>query len=160
MVYSALWWPVELKEDLAKLGFDDSKILNEDQRDKLFELIDILKDKIVFYELRKISATEISTNMNNLKYNINLNELSHNAALQLTRRAYAQGFKITHIYADTVGDPQKYTKFLTDNLRDHCQIFKKISCEAKADSTYKVVSAASICAKVNRDRIITEWKFA
>ena len=81
MVYSALWWPVELKEDLAKLGFDDSKILNEDQRDKLFELIDILKDKIVFYELRKISATEISTNMNNLKYNINLNELSHNAAL-------------------------------------------------------------------------------
>ena len=81
MVYSALWWPVEHKEDFAKLGFDDSKILKEDQRDKLFELIDILKDKIVFYELRKISATEISTNMNNLKYNINLNELSHNAAL-------------------------------------------------------------------------------
>jgi ribonuclease H2 subunit A len=98
--------------------------------------------------------------MNNLKYNINLNELSHNAALELAKRAFAQGFKITHIYADTVGDPLKYTTFLKENLREHSQIFKKISCEPKADATYKVVSASSICAKVNRDRIITEWRFA
>lgn len=55
--------------------------------------------------------------MNNLKINMNLNELSHNAALELCKRAFAHGFNITHIYADTVGDPQKYTKFLTDNLK-------------------------------------------
>lgn len=63
------------------MGFDDSKALTESKREELLELIDILKDKIIFYDLRKLSATEISTNMNNLKYNVNLNELSHNAAL-------------------------------------------------------------------------------
>ncbi len=55
--------------------------------------------------------------MNNLKYNINLNEMSHNAALQLCKRAFTQNFKVTNIYADTVGDPQKYTTFLTTNLK-------------------------------------------
>ncbi len=55
--------------------------------------------------------------MNNLKYNINLNELSHNAALELCKRAFEQGFKVTHIYADTVGDPLKYTSFLSSNLK-------------------------------------------
>lgn len=55
--------------------------------------------------------------MNNLKYNINLNELSHNAALQLCKRAFQQGFKVRNIYADTVGDAQKYTTFLQSNLK-------------------------------------------
>ena len=39
MVYSALWWPKKYKESLSKLGFADSKELNEDQRDQLFEVI-------------------------------------------------------------------------------------------------------------------------
>lgn len=55
--------------------------------------------------------------MNNEKYNVNLNELSHNAALQLIKRAFAQGFKVTNIYCDTVGDPGKYTIFLGTNLK-------------------------------------------
>jgi len=31
--------------------------------------------------------------------------------------------------------------------------------EKKADATYKVVSAASIIAKVTRDRSLLEWQF-
>lgn len=107
--------------------------------------------------MRKITASEISTNMNNLKYNINLNELSHNAALELCKRAFQKGFRVTHIYADTVGDPQKYTNFMQSNLKEYSEIIKAITIEPKADSKYKCVSASSICAKVNRDRIITEW---
>ena len=57
--------------------------------------------------------------MHNLKHNINLNEMSHNAALELSRRAFNQGFKIVHIYADTVGDAGKYATFLTNNLNQH-----------------------------------------
>lgn len=39
---------------------------------------------------------------------INLNILSHNAAVKLIREALSMGFNITDIYVDTVGDPKKY----------------------------------------------------
>jgi ribonuclease HII len=35
----------------------------------------------------------------------------------------------------------------------------KIVVAKKADATYPVVSAASICAKVCRDRAVNNWKF-
>lgn len=31
--------------------------------------------------------------------------------------------------------------------------------ESKADDTYPIVSAASICAKVMRDKLLEEWEF-
>lgn len=33
MVYSALWWPKAYREQLAKFGFTDSKVLNEEKRE-------------------------------------------------------------------------------------------------------------------------------
>jgi ribonuclease H2 subunit A len=50
--------------------------------------------------------------MNSSKKNVNLNQLSHRAALELIRRAFDQGFNIKVIYVDTVGDPNKYRQYL------------------------------------------------
>ena len=60
--------------------------------------------------------------MNNRRDHANLNQISHDAALALAREALDKGFKVTHIYADTVGDPQKYANYLRTNLAMHAQV--------------------------------------
>ena len=92
--------------------------------------------------------------MNNQHKHCNLNELSHRAALDLCKSALARGHRVVHIYADTVGDPQYYTKFLRNNLMEYSAIVEDITVQPKADRDHKVVGAASICAKVTRDKII------
>ena len=54
---------------------------------------------------------------------------------------------------DTVGDPQKYELKLAARFPQlTIKVFKK------ADSLFPSVSAASICAKVTRDRLLKNWK--
>lgn len=55
---------------------------------------------------------------------------------------------------DTVGPPEKYEAKLSALFPDF-----KITAAKKADSTYPVVSAASICAKVSRDHALKVWQF-
>jgi ribonuclease HIII len=52
MIYSALWWPIELKEELGELGFNDSKVLTEEQREHLLEIIDQLRGTLLFYSTK------------------------------------------------------------------------------------------------------------
>lgn len=159
MIYSALWWPLELKEELSTLGFNDSKVLNEEIRDSLLDIIDMLRGKLVFYQTKELTAEYISVCMNNKKQHTNLNEISHLAALELARGALKDGFKIVQIIADTVGDPAKYADYLRNNLKDYHHIIKGVIVQPKADRDHKVVSASSICAKVTRDRILKGWTF-
>ncbi len=65
--------------------------------------------------------------------------------------------QITDIYIDTVGDPEFYKSRLTNALGTD---FGRFTIEKKADATYKVVSAASIVAKVTRDTLLKNWKWA
>jgi len=76
-----------------------------------------------------------------------LNALSHDAAMELVQRALDMGVNVTHVYVDTVGDPGRYQAKLSAAFSHRIGF----TVEKKADATYKVVSAASIAAKVTRD---------
>ena len=90
------------------------------------------------------------------KYNLNL--ISHDAAEELIRISNEQIQNLNgilkEVYVDTVGDPQKYQNKLQIIFPDI-----KIVVSKKADSIYPIVSAASIFAKVTRDKILLESGF-
>jgi len=56
------------------------------------------------------------------------------------------------VYVDALGPTKSHEAFLS-NLFPGI----KFTVEAKADSKYKIVSAASIAAKVTRDACLEEW---
>ena len=58
------------------------------------------------------------------------------------------------MYVDTVGPPEKYQDKLQGIFPDI-----DVTVSKKADSIYPIVSAASICAKVARDKAVKNWKF-
>ncbi len=84
----------------------------------------------------------------------NLNSMSHDTAADLIRGAVDRGVRVAEVYVDTVGDPQKYQAKLEAAFPN-----LKITVAKKADSLFACVSAASICAKVARDRALKEWRF-
>jgi ribonuclease H2 subunit A len=83
-----------------------------------------------------------------------LNVISHNAAVELIRRALKDNVNVKEIYVDTVGSPDKYREYLESIFSDI-----QFTVASKADDLYPVVSAASIAAKVTRDSIIENWEF-
>ena len=58
----------------------------------------------------------------------------------------------SQVYVDALGPTKAHEAFLS-NLFPGI----KFTVEAKADSKYKIVSAASIAAKVTRDACLAEW---
>ena len=86
---------------------------------------------------------------------ISLNAISHDAAADLVRHVLAQGVNVTQVFVDTVGDAATYQNKLTRIFNGRI-VF---TVSKKADSLYKTVSAASIAAKVTRDRVLKAWVF-
>ncbi|CAB0003315.1 unnamed protein product [Nesidiocoris tenuis] len=150
MVYGIAFIPKKYENDLKTLGCDDSKALTEEKREKIFDQMGQLADKIGF-EAKVIAPNYISNCMLR-RVKTSLNEISHDAAIELVKRALARGANITEIFVDTVGPAEKYQ----DKLQ---AIFPRqiVTVRSKADSLYAVVSAASIVAKVTRDVTIRTW---
>ncbi|CAK4674237.1 unnamed protein product [Aphanomyces euteiches] len=149
MVYGAAYWRVEDDATMSAQGFDDSKALTHEVRERLFAKIQATTD--MGYVTRTIPATEISHNM--LTRRRNLNEMSRDAAIEMINAVQKRGVRVVHVYVDTVGDPKWYQTFLTK----HFQGMIVFTVKKKADSLFKVVSAASICAKVTRDASVSSW---
>jgi len=87
---------------------------------------------------------------------VSLNVISENSAIQLIERFINKGYNVRNAYLDTVGSADAYRKLLEKHFSGRNI---KFTVTSKADSLFKVVSAASIVAKVNRDKAISEWKF-
>ncbi|XP_012288257.1 ribonuclease H2 subunit A [Orussus abietinus] len=152
MVYGICYSPLSQKELLVELGCADSKSLTEEKRDVIFDKIGDHSNKIG-WAVEAISPNIIANNMYR-RSKTSLNEISMNSAIELIQKAIELGVNISEVYVDTVGKPEKYQARLK-------QIFPefKITVAKKADSTYPIVSAASICAKVSRDHALRAWQF-
>lgn len=155
MVYGIAFCPISKKSLLKDLGCADSKQLTEEQRDEIFVNANQKDYSIesVGWAVDLISPSEISTSMNR-RCKRSLNEVSMESAISLIKKAIELETDVAEVYVDTVGPPEKYQAKLQ-------AIFPtlKITVAKKADSTYPIVSLASICAKVSRDHALKVWKF-
>jgi len=151
MVYGACWCPLSKIEALKKLGFADSKVLTDEKRRKLFEVIKA--SDYLGYLVDIIGPEDMSSKMLR-RIRINLNEISHDSAIGLVQKALDQGVNVKQVFIDTVGSPEKYQEKMT-------YFFPEIefTVSKKADSIYPIVSAASICAKVTRDNELENWVY-
>ncbi|OXU26139.1 hypothetical protein TSAR_003325 [Trichomalopsis sarcophagae] len=152
MVYGIAYAPLSQKKLLVNMGCADSKSLTEEKRDAIFDKICDNGDKMG-YAVDAISPNYIANCMYR-RTKTSLNEVSMNSAISLIKQAIDSGVFVAEIYVDTVGKPEKYQAKLEG-------IFPgiKIVVAKKADSTYPIVSAASICAKVSRDHALRAWQF-
>jgi len=154
MTYGAAFWQIASDEICEKKGFDDSKALDHAKRKKLFKLMEDTPE--VGYVVRCLHASEISRKM--LRPSAyNLNEMSHDTAIDMIRAVLNAGVNVTELYIDTVGTPEFYLNKL--NRAFDGKNIKFTVCK-KADSLFKTCSAASIAAKVARDEIVENFKFS
>lgn len=152
MVYGCAYWSINI--DVPK-GFRDSKQMKLVERERLFE--ELKEHPGIGYAFRSILPSEISRNMLRNPTDVyNLNEMSHDAAIVLIRKIVDKGgVRVKKAYIDTVGNPQYYQRKLE---REFPSI--DFVVESKADANYAPCSAASVVAKVLRDRILERWKYS
>ncbi len=132
---------------LESSEIDDSKKLSPKKREKLY---DFIIDNCSSYSVDEITNTMIDENSLN---DVNLNELELRSMAKLI---ISQTPDV--VYIDALG--QNLTKFkqkLIEKIHLQLKITPKIITEHKADEKFKVVGAASILAKVQRDRSISKY---
>jgi ribonuclease H2 subunit A len=152
MVYGLCYWPLSEAKSIDALGFNDSKQLSEAERERMLREIE-QQSRRIGRVLCDLPAEFISTSML-LRGPISLNELSYVAAIEMVRRVVAQGVNVAELYVDAVGNCDRYAERLRREFPGAV-----VTVKPKADALYKVVGAASICAKVTRDRAIKAWSF-
>jgi ribonuclease HII len=130
---------------LRELGVKDSKLLSPQRRETLAVEIKRIAQK---YSVIKLSPKEIDTVVETGKKLHRLNRLEAQ-----TMAKVIETLKPDKAYVDA-------SDVLEERFKQHileCLSFKiEIVSEHKADRTYPIVSAASIIAKVERDKEIAE----
>jgi len=134
-------------EKITSLGVKDSKMLTPRRRGHLAaEILKIVKD----HHVVKLSPREIDHIVETGRKLHRLNRLEAKAMAEVISHLRPD---VAYIDASDVF-PERFSRHIDEELN-----FKvKIISEHKADKTYPVVSAASIIAKVERDRAIEDLR--
>ncbi|CAH0391457.1 unnamed protein product [Bemisia tabaci] len=152
MNYGICFCPKSKEEVLKTLGCADSKSLTDEKRQVILGKM-CEETETLGWMVEAISPNNICRNMfRRQKYS--LNQVSHDSAIGLIKKAQAHGVNVCEVFVDTVGPPEKYQEKLSWLFPE-----LKITVSKKADSLYPIVSAASIAAKVTRDFAIEVWNF-
>jgi len=130
---------------LGVLGVKDSKLLSKNKREELFDEIVKVADS---YHIIEISAKEIDQ-MNAV--GTNLNKLEAMKAAEIVNE-----LNPSKVILDSPEPTAEKFAVMVGELVKNSEI--KLISEHKADINHKVVAAASILAKVTRDRRIEEIK--
>lgn len=131
----------EKTKQLQEMGVKDSKLLSPQARQELAEKI---KDIADFIKLQKIDVKEINkiTNINNLN--------------RLEIRAFCELIDYAPPCQVIIDSPETKLQKFKQKIKNNLQNFSgEIIAKNKADRDYVIVSAASIVAKVERDKEIS-----
>ncbi|KPJ58547.1 MAG: hypothetical protein AMS15_08125 [Planctomycetes bacterium DG_23] len=138
MIICAVLVNAEQERHLKRIGVKDSKKVSPKERERLAkEIREIVED----FELLEISPQAIDGE--------SLNRLEFIKIQEMYRK-----FRPTHFYIDVPTSPRGVKNFCRDLCYDIGDSPVEIIGENRADGKYPVVSAASILAKVERDRIV------
>lgn len=130
---------VENDDSLRELGVKDSKKLSEKNRERMY------KEIVASYDYSAVVITAENIDLKRKRQSLNVIEM------EMFAEACSK-IKVDTVYADCP-DPNEmiFSSSLSVKLNGINVVGRH-----KADDTYPVVSAASIIAKVTRDRMISE----
>ncbi|PWN24200.1 ribonuclease HII, partial [Microstroma glucosiphilum] len=158
LVYGVAYCPASFSDELKGVGFADSKALTAERRDALLAALINHPDQLG-WATQTMSPQDISAGMLR-KRPFNLNQQSTEATVHLIHSILSSGVDISEIFVDTVGDPATYCKTLKSFFPQAKYKHIEWTVTSKADAIYPIVGAASIAAKVTRDRWVEDWRYA
>ena len=137
----------EGEQELVRLNVKDSKLLTKNQRESLFDKIEDVSQK---YKLIIIEPDEIDRAVHNHD-GLNLNKLEARKSAEILNQLNPNK-AIIDAPSNNISNYKIYMLEFVKNKN------MEIILEHKADVNYPVVSAASILAKVTRDKEIEKLK--
>jgi len=140
----------EIDLSLKELGIKDSKLILPKKREMLFEIV---KQKVLAWEIIVVYPDEIDAALNNPDLNLNkLEAITSSKIIKLVIEKKGNNFSV--MLDSPTNTPAPYIEFVNKLIQNKV----KVNAEIKADLNYPSVSAASILAKVTRDKIIKKME--
>ena len=135
----------EKEDELREIHVRDSKMIAPNQREKMF---DVIKQIVTEHKIIMITVDELNT----LMLRKSLNEIE---AMYSAQMVNGLNTKMDVLYLDS---PDSIAENYAKRVVKYLEHKPRLVSENKADEKYPIVSAASVLAKVVRDREIEKLK--